>query len=156
MATQRRLPRVPEVPGTGTQEMCAVVLAEGDLRTSLATCFIRSSWEGIDAECCQDVAPAADCWRQQEAESKAPAEPHRQRGARVHSPQPYGFADFTTADVLIWDHIFFIVDDFFAHCSRCLGKTSVGIRRCSLVLHRPRAVPKTHFSRHFCEISNGD
>ena len=36
-------------------------------------------------------------------------------GVRVHSPQPYGFADFTTSDVLIWDHIFFIVDDFFAH-----------------------------------------
>ena len=77
-------------------------------------------------------------------------------GARVHSPQPYGFADFTTSDVLIWDHIFFIVDDFFAHCSRCLGKTTLGIRRCILVLHRPRAVQKTHFSRHFCEILNGD
>ena len=53
-------------------------------------------------------------------------------GARVHSLQPYGFANFTTSDVLIWDHIFFIVDDFFAHCSRCLGKTTVGIHRCML------------------------
>ena len=77
-------------------------------------------------------------------------------GARVHSLQPYGFADFTTSDVLIWDHIFFIVDDFFAYCSRCLGKTTVGIHRCTLVLHRPRAVQKTHFSRHFCKILNGD
>ena len=98
------------------------------------------------------VAPA----RQQEAEAEAPAGPHRQSRSSVHSPQPYGFADFTTADVFISNHIFFIVDDFFAHCSRCLGKTTVGIRRCSLVLDRPRAAPKTHFVRHFCEISNGD
>ena len=32
MATQRRLPRVPEVPETGAQEKCEVVLAEGDLK----------------------------------------------------------------------------------------------------------------------------
>ena len=77
-------------------------------------------------------------------------------GARVHSLQPYAVADFTTSDVLIWDHIFFIVDDFFAQCSRCLGKTTVGIRRCILVLHRPRPAKKTHFVRHFCEILTGD
>ena len=45
--------------------------------------------------------------------------------ARVHSLQPYGFADFT-ALVFIWNHIFLNVSDFFAKGS-CVGSAIFGI-----------------------------
>jgi hypothetical protein len=46
-------------------------------------------------------------------------------GARVHSPQPYGFADLTALE-FIWNHIFFNVSDFFAKGS-CFGSAIFGI-----------------------------
>ena len=46
-------------------------------------------------------------------------------GARVHSLEPYAFADFT-ALALIWNHSFFNVSDFFAKGSR-FGSAIFGI-----------------------------
>ena len=79
-------------------------------------------------------------------------------GARVHSLQPYGFADFT-ALVFIWNHIFLNVSDFSAKGS-CFGSAMLGhiervpIFSCSVTtmvtVTQARFVP-----RHFCEYLTG-
>ena len=79
-------------------------------------------------------------------------------GARIHSLQPYGFADFT-ALVFIWNHIFLNVSDFFAKGS-CFGSAFESAFGISLVFpgSSTASVSVTQlqiFPRHFCEFLRG-